>query len=147
MRRMFSSKWPKNLTFFSQTLKTMQKNQSNKRMVTLDGMMTVGQLENGMHYADFECCEDVQMEAYIAKCKVQQMRDGNVYITELPKRIHNKPMFRDDNCSLTWGRDGKFHFIFTMPVQLVDELPQQLVRQASMIAQKVIREMITNYKG
>jgi len=125
----------------------MQKNQSNKRVVTLDGMMTFGQLENGMHFADFECCEDVPMEAYIAKCKVQQMRDGNVYITELPKRIHNKPMFRDDNCAFTHGRDGRFYFVFSMPVQLVDELPQQLVRQASTIAQKVIRELLTNYKG
>ena len=116
-------------------------------MVTLDGMMTVGQLENGMHFADFECCEDVQMEAYIAKCKVQLMRDGNVYITELPKRLRNKPMFRDDNSSLTLGRDGRFYFVFSMPAQLVDELPQQLVRQASTIAQKVIRELITNNKG
>ena len=143
---MFSSKWPKNLTFFSQNSKEMSKINSNKRMVTLDGMMTVGQLENGMHFADFECCEDVQMEAYIAKCKVQVMRDGNVYVSELPKRFRNKPMFRDDNSSLTLGRDGRFYFVFSMPAQLVDELPQQLVRQASTIAQKVIRELITNNK-
>ena len=105
--------------------------------------MTFGQLENGLRIADFECCEDVQMEAYIAKCKVQRMRDGNVYITELPKRIRNKPMFRDDCCSLTLGHDGRFYFVFSMPEELVDELPQQLVRQASAIAQKVIRELLT----
>ena len=121
----------------------MQKIQTNKRMVTLDGMMTFGQLENGLRFADFECCEDVQMEAYIAKCKVQRMRDGNVYITELPKRIRNKPMFRDDCCSLTLGHDGRFYFVFSMPEELVDELPQELVRQAGAIAQKVIRELLT----
>ena len=121
----------------------MQKIQTNKRMVTLDGMMTFGQLENGLRIADFECCEDVQMEAYIAKCKVQRMRDGNVYITELPKRIRNKPMFRDDCCSLTLGHDGRFYFVFSMPEELVDELPQELVRQAGAIAQKVIRELLT----
>ena len=120
----------------------MQKIQTNKRMVTLDGMMTFGQLENGLRIADFECCEDVQMEAYIAKCKVQRMRDGNVYITELPKRIRNKPMFRDDCCSLTLGHDGRFYFVFSMPEELVDELPQELVRQAGAIAQKVLRELI-----
>ena len=60
VRRMFSSKWPKNPTFFSQNSTKMKRIQSDKRMVTLDGMMTVGQLENGMHFADFECCEDVQ---------------------------------------------------------------------------------------
>ena len=144
---MFSSKWPKNPTFFSQHSTKMQKKQTSKRMVTLDGLMTVGQLENGMHFADFECCEDVQMEAYIAKCKVQFMRDGNVYVSELPKRLRNKPLFRDDNCALTLGRDNRFYFVFSLPAQLVDELPQQLVRQASAIAQKVIRELITNYKG
>ena len=111
-------------------------------MVTLDGMMTFGQLENGIRFADFECCEDVQMEAYIAKCKVQRMRDGNVYITELPKRVRNKPMFRDDSCSLTLGHDGRFYFVFSMPEELVDELPQELVRQAGAIAQKVLREFI-----
>ncbi len=111
-------------------------------MVTLDGMMTFGQLENGLRIADFECCEDVQMEAYIAKCKVQRMRDGNVYITELPKRIRNKPMFRDDCCSLTLGHDGRFYFVLSMPEELVDELPQELVRQAGAIAQKVLRELI-----
>ncbi len=120
----------------------MKKIQTNKRMVTLDGMMTFGQLENGLRIADFECCEDVQMEAYIAKCKVQRMRDGNVYITELPKRIRNKPMFRDDCCSLTLGHDGRFYFVFSMPEELVDELPQELVRQAGAIAQKVLRELI-----
>ena len=111
-------------------------------MVTLDGLMTVGQLENGLHIADFECCEDVQMESYITKCKVQFMRDGNVYVSELPKRFRNKPMFRDDNCALTRGRDGRFYFVFSMPEYRLRELPQQLTRQASAIAQKVIRELL-----
>jgi hypothetical protein len=70
------------------------------------------------------------------------MRDGNVYMTEKPKRQKNKPLFRDDNSSLSLGRDGKYYFVFTLPEQLVAELPEQLVRQASAIAQKVIRELI-----
>ena len=106
--------------------------------------MTIGMLENGLRTVDFECCEDVQMEAFAARCKVQGMRDGNIYMTELPKRVRNKPLFRDDNSSLSLGRDGKYYFIFTLPEQLVAELPEQLVRQASAIAQKVIRELICN---
>ena len=120
----------------------MKTTKNNQRVLTADGMMTFGELENGLRIADFECCEDVQLEAFIAKCKVQVMRDGNVYITELPKRVRNKPMFRDDCCSLTLGHDGRFYFVFSMPAELVDELPQQLVRQAGAIAQKVIREII-----
>ena len=116
----------------------------NLRVVTADGMMTFGEFENGLHYADFECYEDFQFEPFTAKCKVQRMRDGNVYITEMPRRVRNKPMFRDDCCSLTLGHDGRFYFVFSMPAVLVDELPQQLTRQASAIAQKVLRELINN---
>jgi hypothetical protein len=124
-------------------MKTVIKKNS-KREVTLEGMMTFGMLENGLRIADFECCEDVEMETFITKCKVQGMRDGNVYMTELPKRYRNKPLFRDDNSSLSLGRDGKYYFVFTLPERLVAELPEQLVRQASAIAQKVIRELICN---
>ena len=105
--------------------------------------MTVGKTNDGLRIADFECYEDVHMEPHTANFKVQMMRDGNIYMTELPKRRRNKPMFRDDNCALTLGHDGKFYFFFSLPAQLLDELPQQLVRQASAIAQKVIRDLLT----
>ena len=122
----------------------MKNSNKNKQesMVTLNGEMTFGQLENGLHTADFMCCEDVQMEAYSARCKVQVMRDGNVYVTELPKRIRNKPIFRDDNCTLSKGQDGRYYFVFSLDEELLDELPGQLVRQSSAIAQKIIKELI-----
>ena len=110
----------------------------------LDGLLTLGMMENGLRTADFMCCEDIEMEAFSGTFKVEGMRDGNVYMTQLPKRIKNKPIFRDDNSSLSLGRDGKYYFVFTLPEQLVAELPEQLVRQASAIAQKVIRELICN---
>ena len=119
--------------------KKISNNNSNESEVTLDGMMVFGKLENGLRYADFECCEDAEMEAFSGKCKVQMMRDGNVYITELPKRIRNRALFRDDNCSLSLGQNGKFYFVFSMPAAQVDELPEQLVRQASAIASKMLR--------
>ena len=113
-----------------------------KREITLNGMMTFGQTESGMHVMDFKCCEDTELEEVVTKCKVQRMRDGNVYITELPRRIKSKPIFREDNSSLTLGKDGKYYFVFTMPEQLVTELPSQLIRQASAIAQKVLHKII-----
>ena len=115
---------------------------STKKQVTLEGLMNLGKLNNGLHTMDFMSMEDVDMEAFIGKCKVQMMRDGNVYIMELPKRAKNKPMFRDDNCSLSLGRDGRYYFVFSLPEQLVNELPKELVRQASAIAQKVVKELI-----
>ena len=59
-------------------------------------------------------------------------------------RVHNTPLFREDNSSLTLGRDGKYYFIFAMPAVLVDELPEQLVHQALAIAQKVERRILNN---
>jgi hypothetical protein len=115
--------------------------QTIQREVTVDGMMVFGQTEDGLRTADFECCEDVHLEAFIAKCKVQIMRDGNVYITELPKRVRNQAIFREDNSSLSHGQDGKYYFYFSIDESRLGELPEQLVRQASAIAQKVIKSL------
>ena len=116
-----------------------------RNQVTLDGLMTIGMLENGLHTADFECCEDAVMESFTARCKVQLMRDGNMYISELPKRVKNKPIFKIDNSSLSKGRDGKYYFVFMLDEELIRLLPEKLISQASEIAQRVIRELI-NYK-
>ena len=59
--------------------------------------------------------------------------------TERPKRTRNQALFRDDNCSLSLGQNGKFYFVFSMPSEQLDELPEQLVRQASVIAGKFLR--------
>ena len=108
----------------------------------LDGLLTLGVLENGLHTADFMCCEDVEMDAFSGTFKVQGMRDGNVYMTEKPKRVKNKPIFRDDNASLSYGKDNRWYFCFSMDGDCIGELPEQLVRQAGAIAQKVVRELI-----
>lgn len=115
------------------------KNRTNESEMTLNGMMTFGECENGLRFADFECCEDVEMEPFVGDCKVQVMRDGNVYITERPKRIRNRALLRDDNSSLSLGQNGRFYFVFSMPAAELDKLPAQLVRQASAIAGKFMR--------
>ena len=115
---------------------------STERQVTLDGLMTIGMLENGLKTADFTCCEYVEMEAFSGDFKVQGMRDGNVYMTEKPKRVKNKPIFREDNSSLSHGKDKKYYFYFSLDEDQLEQLPEKLVRQASVIAQKVIRELI-----
>ena len=98
--------------------------------------MTFGMLENGLRTADFNCCEDVVMEAFVANFKVQGMRDGNVYLTELPKRIRNKPLFRQDNSSMSLGRNGVYYFVFWLPESELALLPEKLVRQANEAAAK-----------
>ncbi|MBO4561485.1 MAG: hypothetical protein J5705_05935 [Bacteroidaceae bacterium] len=125
-------------------MKNLCKN-SIVRQVALDGFITMSNLENGLRTADFQCCEDVNMNPFSARCKVQAMRDGNIYITELPKRRRNKALFREDNSSLTLGNDGRYYFSFSLTAGDVNKLPQELVRQASSIAHKVMMDMIGNY--
>ena len=113
---------------------------TKEKQISLDGMMTVSQLEDGRKAADFMCCENVEMEPFSGTFKVQGMHDGNLYMSEKPKRKRNQPVFREDNASLSLGSDGFWYFVFRM--QNIIELPGELIRQASIIARKVIKEII-----
>ena len=124
------------------TMTKISKKSKIEKTTTLDGMMTFGKLDDGLNALDFSSFEAVEMEPFTATCKVQAMRDGNVYITEKPKRVRNKPLFREDNSSLTLGRDGNYYFVFKLSEELVKELPDALVQQSLAIAQKVQRGII-----
>ena len=110
---------------------------NEERTTTVDGMMTFGRTDNGLNVLDFKATELVELPASISTCKVQAMRDGNVYITEKPRRKKGSPLFREDNSTLTLGRDNRYYFVFTMPKDQLDILPDRLVHQALSIAQKV----------
>jgi hypothetical protein len=109
---------------------------------TVNGTMTFGETDNRQKLLDFMCTEYVEMEPFAATCKVQGMRDGNVYITEKPKRVRNTPIFREDNCTFSLGQDGRYYFVFTMEKGQVKQLPDRLVHQSLSIAQKVERVII-----
>lgn len=113
-----------------------------KKSVTLDGLMTLGQLDDGRHTADFACCEDVELEQVKGTFSVQIQRDGNVYMTENKKRIRNSPIFREDNSSFSHGRNKRYYYVFSMEDDRIDELAVELVRQANVIAQKISMELL-----
>ena len=115
---------------------------TTEKQAMLDGLMTLGMLENGLRTADFQCCEDVELDAFSGTFKVEGMRDGNVYMTEKPKRIKNKPIFREDDSSFSHGKNKKYYFVFALDEDQLELLPEKLVRQAGAIAQKVLRELI-----
>ena len=119
-----------------------RKSQILGEQVMVEGLMTFGKLESELRTLDFACCEDVAAEAFTGHFHVQGMRDGNVYMKELPKRPKNKPLFREDNCSLSHGRNGRYYFVFSLDEDEVRLLPQKLMDQASAIARKVIRELM-----
>jgi len=118
------------------------KKQTELKPIEAEGMMTYGELENGMKTLDFQCLEAVEMEEHCAQFKAKIMRDGNVYMTEVPKRERNNPIFREDNSSLSHGKDGKYYFSFWLKEEQLDNLPAELVRQASVIANKVIKDLL-----
>jgi hypothetical protein len=113
-----------------------------KKSVTLDGLMTLGQLDDGRHTADFACCEDMELEQVKGTFSVQIQRDGNVYMTENKKRIRNTPIFREDNSSFSHGRNKRYYYVFSMEDDRIHELAKELVRQANVIAQKITKELI-----
>ena len=125
----------------------MNKKNMNQREVTLDGMMTIGMLENGLKTADFQCCEDIEVEAFIGRFKVQAMHSGDVYMQELPKRTRNKPLFRLENSSLTLGHNGYYYFQFRLAESEVESLPQQLMREARQMASRVNKNILNGVKA
>ena len=121
------------------TMKVSAKNQNNESLITAKGPMVLGKSEKGLHTADFACCDDdLQVEPFTGKFQMQIMRDGNVYATELPKRKKNVPIYREDNSSLSLGKDGRYYFVFSLPGEMVDQLPERLIRQARAIARKAM---------
>jgi len=126
----------------STQMKTTAKNQNNESLITAKGLMVFGQSGKGLHTADFECCDDIQVEPYTGNFKLQIMRDGNVYATERPKRIKNTPIFREDNSSLSLGKDGRYYFVFSLSEERLNELPEQLLRQARAISRKAMSLMV-----
>ena len=120
----------------------MSKKNKIKKSVTLDGLMTLGQLDDGRHTADFACCEDVQLEQVKGTFSVQIQRDGNVYMTENKKRIRNSPIFREDNSSFSHGRNKRYYYVFSIEDDRIEDLAEELVRQAKVIAQKIMMELL-----
>ena len=119
----------------------------NQREVTLDGMMTIGMLKNGLKTADFLCCEEIEVEAFLGRFKVQAMHNGNVYMQELPKRTRNKPLFRLENSSLTLGHNGIYYFQFRLAEDEIDSLPQLLLREARQMANRVSKNILNDMKA
>ena len=111
---------------------------SKKREITLDGFITIGKLEDGRTIGEFLNCEDARIKPFSGNFRVQGSSRGNIYMVEKPKRVKNTPIFRDDNCSLTKGKNGRYYFFFSLEEERIEELPEELVRQAVAIAEKFI---------
>lgn len=126
----------------------MKKNiekQTELKPISVDGMLTIVKDEQGLNLMDFDGYDDFDAREISGLYKVKGSFDSKLIMEEKPKRNRgNKPLFKDDNSSLSLGKDGIYYFRFQLPERMIDELPGRLVRQSSAIAQKVIRELLTN---
>ena len=110
----------------------------NTNPLMLGGVMTYGYDDKGRAIADFQNCETgVMVEPFTDRCKVQRCRDGNLYVTRLPKRIRNRPLFRQDHSSLSKGRDRKYYFVMIMDEADVQKMPETLMKEAREAAGKL----------
>lgn len=118
--------------------KNIIKSDLDKREITLDGFITIGKLEDGRTIGEFLNCEDARIKPFSGNFRVQGSSRGNIYMVEKPKRVRNTPIFRDDNSSLSKGKNGRYYFVFSLEEERIEELPEELVRQAVAIAEKFI---------
>jgi hypothetical protein len=118
-------------------MKKSKKTNALRSNMTVNGSMTFAKNDNNLNILNFDCTEEgVEIAPYIGKFKVQVMCDGDVYISEMKKRIRNKPLMRTDNASLSKGHDKRYYFIFSMAEAQMDELPDELAYQAMVIANR-----------
>ena len=111
---------------------------NTKRMVTLDGMVTYSKLLDGLIVVDFKNYDpEVEVEPVAGRFKGRLMHDGNLYLEQLPRRIHNKPKYRQDHSSVSIGRNGKGYFVMVVDEAELDAFPQILVREANEAAAKM----------
>ena len=98
----------------------MKKNIKNlvKREITLDGMMSLGQLGNGLHIGRFDCYDFLNMEPFMGNFKIQGMRDGKLYLEEKKKRKHRSPDFRTPHAWVSLNcEDGIDRMGFFLPTE------------------------------
>jgi hypothetical protein len=111
---------------------------STGRTVTLDGMMTYGKTDEGLLMGDFKNFDpEVKVEPVVGRFKGQLMRDGDFYMEQLPKRIRNKPKFRQDHSSVSIGRNGKGYFVMVVDEAELEAFDEILVREAIEAAAKL----------
>ena len=110
---------------------------TQQKPLTIEGFVTIQKKDDGLHTADFQCCEDVQMEPVKGDFRVQMMRDGNIYMDEKPKRKRNKPKFREDHSSLSITSHRQIYVVFCESVDEINEAPKNMVREVQRLAKKL----------
>ncbi len=79
------------------------------------GMTSYYQDENGMKYSQFNSDFSTPVVSpYDIKARVQRMRDGTLYVSELPKKIRSQAevLFKTTHGTLSKGKDNRHRLTF-----------------------------------
>ena len=116
----------------------MKKDKKNAVITTLDGMMTFGKTDNGLYVLDFKATEYAELQPFTAGCRVQGMRNGDVYITEVPLEApvkRNPRVFVGKTITVTRRDDGSYRLNFR-PTKLDRRL--DIARYATTVGNEVL---------
>jgi len=111
-----------------------------KSLVNIGGTLAIVKKDDGLRLIDFVPNEDAPINITPIKGTFsgEVKRDGRGYFDEKKKRIHNKPLFREDHSSLSLGVNGKYYVCFVLPQEQAEQLPELLPHEILSLAQKFV---------
>ena len=130
MRRMFSSKWPKIPSFFSQIqLKFMSK---KIKTITLNAQVAVSKTETGMDYVQVMPDNPrVGLVEPFHGMGYGQMLNNGTFDFIRKKRTRSKPELKLLHSSISYGLDGVDRYTFYLPAEQRDEFASLLKKEAA----------------
>ena len=115
--------------------------------VCYEGLVSLSELKNGLRIADIVSLDDMNVESFTGHCKVQIMRDGHIYITEIPKRVKNKPIIRQTHSAFSLGKDKRYYFVFSLSAEDLHLLPTFLIKEAKAVVKYIQDTHFLSYKA
>ena len=96
------------------------------------GMTTYYQDEKGMKYSQFNSDFSTPVVSqYSIKAHVQRMRDGTLYVSELPKRSRSQAevLFKTTHGTLSKGKDNRHRLTFMVDDNKLEHFCQWLMEE------------------
>ena len=98
-------------------------------------MMSFDKLNNGLHIAEFESTDYVEIDPISGDFRVQIRRNGSVTMIQKPRKIRRGPIRRGDRWSISLTCDGTILINWRLPINDIELAPKLLRKDAREIAE------------
>lgn len=132
MTKIFSSKWPKNLIFFSQNNPKMK---NKNKTITLNAQVAVSKTETGMDYVQIlpENPRVGLVEPFHGMGYGQMLNNGTFdFVRKI--RVRGKPELKLAHSSLSFGNDGYDRYILVVPSEQRKDFAKFLKKESAKVA-------------